>query len=216
MITGISGNGNQIGAAPINLTKGEKINLSKEAPGLKRVLVGLGWDVNDYSSGDDYDLDASAFLVDKFGKTSPENFVFYGSGYQTPEGMKCDPAQSVIHTGDNRTGAGDGDDEQIIIDLDKVPAHIEKIAITVTIHEADRRRQNFGNVENSYIRLVDQETDREILRFELCEEFSVETAIVAAELYKYKGDWKFNAVGAGFANGLIGLCNKFGLEAEYR
>ena len=214
MITGInSGAGN---GAVINLTKGEKINLSKEAPGLKKVLVGLGWDVNAYASGGEYDLDASAFLVDKYGKTAPENFVFYGSVHQTPEGMKCDPAQSVVHTGDNRTGAGDGDDEQILIDLDKVPEHIEKIAITVTIHEADKRHQSFGNVENSYIRLVDQETDKEIVHFELSEDFSVETAIVAAELYKYKGDWKFNAVGAGFANGLIGLCNKFGLEAEYR
>lgn len=195
--------------APINLSKGAKINLSKEAPGLKKIMVGLGWDTNKYSGRDDFDLDASVFMVNSSGRTNVDGFIFYNN-------LKG-PNDCVIHQGDNRTGEGEGDDEQIYIDLDLVPAEIEKIAVTVTIHEADRRGQNFGLVENAFCRLVNTENDdREVVHFDLGEDFSVETAIVVGELYKHNGDWKFNAIGQGFSGGLQALCRNYGLDAEYR
>lgn len=195
-------------AGVINLSKGQKINLSKSKPGLKKIMIGLGWDTNKYSGSADFDLDASVFLQDEHGRTLPENFIFYNN-LTSPDG-------SVVHQGDNRTGAGDGDDEQIFIDLDKVPANIQKIAITVTIDSADQRRQNFGMVENAFCRLVNDETGSEEARFDLGEEFSVETAVVIGELYKYNGDWNFRAIGQGFSGGLLALCNNYGLQAEYR
>lgn len=192
----------------INLSKGAKINLSKETPGLKKIMIGLGWDTNKYSGGADFDLDASVFLVNASGRTTADGFIFYNN-------LKG-PNDSVIHQGDNRTGEGEGDDEQIYIDLDLIPAEIDKIAITVTIDSADKRGQNFGMVENAFCRLVNTETDKEQVRFDLGEDFSVETAIVVGEVYRNNGDWKFNAVGQGFSGGLLALCKNYGLDAEYR
>lgn len=208
----IMGTNSGAGAAPqagvINLSKGQKINLSKSKPSLKKIMIGLGWDTAKYSGSADFDLDASVFLQDENGKTLPENFIFYNN-LRSPDG-------SVVHQGDNRTGEGEGDDEQIFIDLEKVPAHIKKIAITVTIDSADQRRQNFGMVENAFCRLVNNDTDTEEARFDLGEEFSVETAVVIGELYKYNNDWNFRAIGQGFSGGLLALCNNYGLQAEYR
>lgn len=190
----------------ISLSKGQKINLSKEAPGLKRVIVGLGWDTNKYSGGDDFDLDASAFLVDESDRAKEEDFVFYGNLKHKSGG--------VVHNGDNRTGEGDGDDEQITMEFEKIPSHINKVAITATIYEATKRAQNFGQVSNAYIRLVDADTDKEILRFDLTEEYSIETALVFCEIYKKSGEWRFSAVGAGFSGGLAALCGNYGLDVE--
>ena len=187
----------------INLSKGQKISLSKEAPNLKIALVGLGWDVKQYDSGADYDLDASVFLLDASGRCAHDSdFIFYNNL----------SAGGVTHSGDNRTGDGDGDDEAITIEFDKVPSYVEKIAVTVTIYDAPARGQNFGQVSNAFVRLVDQETGVELLRYDLGEDYSTETAIVFAEIYRYNGEWKFNAVGAGFAGGLEALCKKYGLD----
>ena len=189
----------------INLSKGQRIDLTKTNPGLTKVIVGLGWDTNRYSGGHDFDLDASAFLTDENGKVIQDHdFIFYNN--------LVHPSGGVEHTGDNRTGEGEGDDEQIKIDFSKVPPSIHRIAITVTIHDAEARNQNFGQVSNAFVRVVDEESGREILRFDLGEDFSVETAIVVCELYRHNGDWKFNAVGSGFAGGLAALCRNFGLE----
>lgn len=192
----------------INLSKGAKINLSKETPGLKKIMIGLGWDTNKYSGAADFDLDASVFLVDSNGKTDSTGFIFYNN--------LNGPNNSVVHQGDNRTGEGEGDDEQIYIDLDLVPANIEKIAITVTIDAADERKQNFGMVENAFCRLVNDETGSEQVHFDLGEDFSVETAIVVGEVYRHNGEWKFTAVGQGFSGGLLALCRNYGLDAEYK
>jgi tellurium resistance protein TerD len=132
------------------------------------------------------------------------DFIFYNN--------LIHPSGAVEHTGDNRTGEGEGDDEQIKINFSKVPSHIERIAITVTIHDAEARSQNFGQVSNAFVRVVDEQTENEILRFDLGEDFSVETAVVICELYRHNGDWKFNAIGSGFAGGLASLCRNFGLE----
>jgi tellurium resistance protein TerD len=189
----------------INLSKGQRIDLTKTNPGLTKVIVGLGWDTNRYHGGFDFDLDASAFLTDASSQVVNDlDFVFYNN-------LK-DPSGAVEHTGDNRTGEGDGDDEQIKIDFSKVPSQIHRIAITVTIHDAEARNQNFGQVSNAFARVVDEDTGREILRFDLGEDFSVETAVVICELYRHNGDWKFNAVGSGFAGGLADLCRNFGLQ----
>lgn len=189
----------------INLSKGQRIDLTKTNPGLTKVIVGLGWDTNRYSGGHDFDLDASAFLTDANGKVIQDvDFIFYNN--------LVHPSGAVEHTGDNRTGEGEGDDEQIKIDFAKVPSHIHRIAITVTIHDAESRSQNFGQVSNSFVRVVDEQDNREILRFDLGEDFSVETAVVVCELYRHNGDWKFSAVGSGFSGGLAALCRNFGLE----
>ena len=192
----------------INLSKGAKVNLSKEAPGLKKIMFGLGWDCNKYSGAADFDLDASCFLVNAMGRTTADGFIFYNN--------LIGPDKCVVHQGDNRTGEGDGDDEQIYIDLDLIPDNIDKIAITVTIDAADTRGQNFGMVSNAYCRLVNTETDAEQIRFNLGEDFSVETDIVVGEVYRHNGDWKFNAVGQGFSGGLLALCRNYGLDAEYK
>ena len=191
----------------INLTKGQKISLTKDNPGLKKLMVGLGWDTNQFDTGADFDLDASAFLLGESGKAPTEqDFVFYGN-LEHQSG-------SVKHMGDNRTGAGEGDDEQIFVDLSLVPANIHRIAFTVTIYEADARRQNFGQVSNAFIRVVDDETGAEILRYDLGEDFSIETAVVVGEIYKNGGEWKFNAIGSGFNGGLAALCANYGIDAE--
>lgn len=190
---------------PINLSKGQKVDLTKGNPGLKKIMVGLGWDVNAFDSGADFDLDASAFLLGSNGKCPTEKeFIFY-SNLEHSSG-------SVIHMGDNLTGSGDGDDEQIFVDLSLVPNNIERIAFTVTIYDADVRRQNFGQVSNAFIRIVDESTGSEIIRYDLGEDFSIETAIVVGELYKHNGEWKFNAIGSGFQGGLAALCGHYGIE----
>ncbi len=190
----------------VNLSKGQKVDLTKTNPGLKQILVGLGWDTNKYDGGHEFDLDAAAFMLGDNGKAASEDdFIFYNH--------TSDQVGSVVHTGDNLTGEGEGDDEMIQIDLSKVPANISKIDFTVTIHEADVRNQNFGQVENAYIRVLNQETGEELIRFDLGEDFSVETAIVVAELYRHSGEWKFNAIGSGFSGGLAALCRNFGLDA---
>ncbi|NPC91447.1 TerD family protein [Bacillus sp. WMMC1349] len=189
----------------IQLSKGQRIDLTKTNPGLIKGLIGLGWDTNKYTGGADFDLDASAFLVDGNNKcVNDEDFVFYNN-LEHPSG-------SVIHTGDNRTGEGEGDDEQIIVDFSKIPAQVEKIGITVTIHDAESRSQNFGQVSNAFVRLVNESTNEELLRFDLGEDFSIETAVVVCELYRQGSDWKFNAIGSGFSGGLASLCRNYGLQ----
>lgn len=189
----------------INLSKGQRIDLTKTNPGLKRAVIGLGWDTNRYDGGKDFDLDASAFLANESGKVMNDvEFIFYNN--------LVHPSGAVEHTGDNRTGEGDGDDEQIVIDFSKIPSHVNKIGIAVTIHDADTRNQNFGQVSNSFVHVVNEETNIEILRYDLGEDFSVETAVVICELYKHNGDWKFNAIGSGFSGGLAALCRNYGLD----
>ena len=190
---------------PINLSKGQKVDLTKKNPGLKKIMVGLGWDVNAFDSGFDFDLDAAAFMLDASGKCpSDKEFVFYGNLVHSSEGVK--------HMGDNLTGEGDGDDEQILVDLTKVPANIERIAFTVTIYEAEARHQNFGQVSNSYIRLVDETTGTEMIHYDQREDFSIETAIVVGELYRNNGEWKFYAIGSGLQGGLAALCGHYGIQ----
>ncbi|MBR1852873.1 MAG: TerD family protein [Lachnospiraceae bacterium] len=191
----------------VNLSKGQKVSLTKSKPGLKRVVIGLGWDVNAYDTGGDFDLDAAAFLLTDSGRVSrQEDFVFFGN-------LK-DPSGSVEHLGDNLTGVGDGDDEQIRVDLSAIPENITKIAFTVTIYEAETGRQNFGQVNNSFIRIYNEESGEEMLRYDLGEDFSIETAAVFGELYKNNGEWKFNAIGNGFQGGLAALCANYGVETE--
>lgn len=190
---------------PVNLQKGQKVSLTKGNPGLSKVVVGLGWDVNQFDTGGAFDLDAAAFLLGENGKTSmSEDFVFYGN--------LTHPTGCVQHLGDNLTGAGDGDDEQIKIDLSKVPADISKIAFTVTIYEAEQRRQNFGQVNNAFIRVYNEENGEEMVRYDLGEDFSIETAVVFGELYKNGAEWKFNAIGCGYQGGLAALCANYGVE----
>ena len=192
---------------PISLQKGQKVSLTKDNPGLKNVVVGLGWDVNAFDTGGDFDLDAAAFLLTDAGKVSKsDDFVFYGN--------LCHPSQSVQHMGDNLTGAGDGDDEQIRVDLSKVPANITKIAFTVTVYEPEQRRQNFGQINNAFIRIYNESNGEEMLRYDLGEDFSIETAAVFGELYKSGSEWKFNAIGSGFQGGLAALCANLGVDVE--
>ena len=189
----------------IQLSKGQRIDLTKSNPTLKNIVVGLGWDVKTFDGGAEFDLDASAFLLNTEGKCRQDtDFIFYNN-LRSPGG-------SVEHTGDNRTGEGDGDDEQIKVHLDMVPADIDRIAITVTIHDAEVRRQNFGQVSNAFVRLVDEDLGTEILRFDLGEDFSIETAVVFCELYRHGSDWKFNAIGSGYQGGLAALVNAYGLN----
>ncbi len=192
---------------PVCLQKGQKVSLTKTNPGLTHVIVGVGWDVNQFDTGGSFDLDSAAFMLTDSGKVSAqEDFVFYGN-------LKH-PSGSVEHLGDNRTGEGEGDDEQIRIDLSKVPANISKIAFTVTIYEADTRRQNFGQVNNSFVRIYNADTNEELVRYDLGEDFSIETAAVFGELYRNGDEWKFNAIGSGFQGGLAALCANYGIETE--
>lgn len=189
----------------INLTKGQKVDLTKDNPSLTKIVVGLGWDVNVFDSGVAFDLDAAAFMVGQNGKCPTEQeFVFYGN-LEHQSG-------SVVHLGDNRTGDGDGDDEQITVDLSLVPANVDKIAFTVTIYDAESRRQNFGQVSNAYIHIQDMTTGADLIRYDLGEDFSIETAIVVGELYRHNGGWKFNAIGSGFQGGLAALCGHYGID----
>ena len=189
----------------ISLQKGQKVDLTKSNPGLTKVIIGLGWDTNKYDGGKDFDLDAAAFLLNGQGKVgSDKDFVFFNN--------LAGSNNSVIHTGDNLTGAGDGDDEQIKVDLNAVPAGVEKIAFSITIHEAKERNQNFGQVSNAFVRIVNEASGAELIRYDLGEDFSVETAIVVGELYRNGAEWKFNAIGSGFRDGLAGLCRDFGIS----
>ena len=189
----------------VSLAKGQKVDLTKTNPGLSKITVGLGWDTNKYDGGNDFDLDSSVFLLDATGKVSgPQDFIFYN---QTTGGNG-----SVVHTGDNLTGEGDGDDEQVQIALKEVPESVQKITFTVTIHEAEARTQNFGMVSNAFIRVVNDDTKQEIIRYDLGEDFSIETAVVVGELYRHNGEWKFSAIGSGYQGGLVALCNDFGLQ----
>lgn len=189
----------------VNLSKGQKVSLTKGNPGLSRIVVGLGWDTNKYDGGADFDLDAAAFLLGANGKvTSDADFVFYGNLKHA--------SGAVEHMGDNLTGDGDGDDEQIKVNLAAVPANIEKIGFTVTIYDSDARRQNFGQVSNAYIRIFDEVSNAELIRYDLGEDFSIETAVVVGELYRNNGEWKFNAIGSGFQGGLFALCKNYGVN----
>lgn len=188
----------------ITLNKGGNLSLSKTDPSLTQVLVGLGWDAR-ATDGADFDLDASAFLLNGSDKVRGESdFIFYNQT-RSPEG-------AVEHTGDNLTGEGDGDDESIKIDLTKVPSEVQKIAITVTIHDAESRRQNFGQVQNAFIRVVNNQTDVEIVRFDLNEDYSTETAMIFGELYRHNSEWKFRAVGQGYNGGLRAMCHQYGIN----
>ena len=192
---------------PINLQKGQKVDLTKGNPSLKNIMVGLGWDVNAFDSGADFDLDAAAFMVGENGKCPTEReFIFYGNLEHNSGAVK--------HMGDNLTGGGDGDDEQIEVDLTIIPANVSRVVFTVTIYDAELRRQNFGQVSNAFIRIVDTATGSELIRYDLGEDFSIETAVVVGELYRHNGEWKFNAIGSGFQGGLAALCANFGVELE--
>ena len=188
----------------VQLTKGARVNLTK-GTGLKEAMIGLGWDTNRYQGSADFDLDLTLFLCDKNKRcVDDKHIVFYGNSE--------DPAGSVKHSGDNRTGAGDGDDESATINFPAIPENIENIVIAVTIYEAHDRNQNFGLVDNSYIHLTNTETGEEVLRYDLAEDFSVQTSLIFAEIYKSSGEWKFRAVGEGYEKELADLCREYGLE----
>jgi len=187
----------------LTLSKGANLSLTKADPGLQRAIVGLGWDPRT-TSGAAFDLDASALLLGANGKVrSSDDFIFYNQ-VAAKDG-------SVIHQGDNRTGQGDGDDEQILIDLDLVASDVERIVIVVSIHDADARGQNFGQVRDAYCRVVNQDTEQEIVRYDLSEDAASETAMIFSELYRRDGEWKFRAVGHGYATGLYGIATDFGV-----
>ncbi len=189
----------------ISLTKGQRVDLTKGNPSLTRILIGLGWDVNVYSSAS-FDLDAACFFLGDHGRcTSDLDFVFYNN--------LVHPSKAASHLGDNLTGEGDGDDEQIQVDLSKIPPNVHKLAFTVTIHDALAKAQNFGQVSNAFIRILDETTMQEVIRYDLAEDFSIETAVVVGELYRHGTEWKFNAIGSGFQGGLAALCAHFGIDA---
>ncbi|MDU7840408.1 MAG: TerD family protein [Pantoea sp.] len=188
----------------VNLTKGGNVNLSKEAPTMTKAIAGLGWDAR-VTDGQAFDLDASVFLVGDDGKVlSDQHFIFFNNA-TSPDG-------SVAHQGDNRTGDGEGDDEQVKIALGNVPADVKKAVFAVTIYDAETRKQNFGMVSNAYIRIVNEDNNTEIARYDLSEDASTETAMVFGELYRHNGEWKFKAVGQGFAGGLSALASQHGVS----
>lgn len=188
----------------LSLQKGANLSLSKTDPSLSRLLIGLGWDPR-ATDGTEFDLDASAFLLSSSGKVrSDADFIFYNQ-LKSADG-------SIEHAGDNRTGAGDGDDELLKVDLSRVPADIDKVVFTVTIHEADARKQNFGQVGGAFIRIVNEVTGAEVVRYDLAEDASTETAMIFAELYRNNGEWKFRAIGQGYAGGLKAVANSFGMN----
>lgn len=189
----------------VSLSKGERVSLTKDRPSLNKILIGLGWDLNRYEG--DFDLDASVFLTKANGKVGHDkDFVFYGNLEH--------PTKSIVHTGDNRTGEGNGDDEVIKVKLNDIPTDYTNIVVAVTIYDAQTRLQNFGMVDNAHIRIIDEETNEELLRYDLSEDFSTETALVVAEIYKHNGEWKFKAVVSGYNGGLQTLCSQYGIDAE--
>ena len=188
----------------VNLSKGQRISLEKVAPGLSEAFVGLGWDTNVTDTGQDFDIDASVFLLNSSEKLISDNhFIFYNN-LASP-----DPNKSVEHLGDNRTGAGEGDDEVIKVNLKQIPDDVHKIVMVVTIHEAEQRQQNFGQVQNAFVRVVDAKENKEVVRYDLTEDFSIETALIMAELYRKDGEWRVNAVGAGYQGGLQALLDRY-------
>ena len=188
----------------VSLTKGGNISLSKTDPTLKNLIVGLGWDARP-TDGADFDLDARAFMVKEDGKVrSDSDFIFYNQTRST--------CASVEHTGDNRTGAGDGDDESLIVLLDKIPADIQRVVFVVTIHEAEARRQNFGQVSHAFVRVVNKDSNTEVARYDLSEDASIETAMIFGEIYKHGAEWKFKAVGQGYSGGLAALARQYGIN----
>ncbi|RSU51092.1 TerD family protein [Sphingomonas sp. S-NIH.Pt15_0812] len=188
----------------VSLAKGGNVSLSKEEPGLTHILIGLGWDTRT-TDGTDFDLDASAFLLGANDKVRGDaDFIFYNN-LRSSDG-------SVEHTGDNRTGEGDGDDEALKVELGKVPADVQKIAVSVTIHEGEARRQSFGMVSNAFIPVVNDVTGREIARYDLSEDASTETAMIFGEVYRHNGEWKFRAVGQGFKGGLAPMARNYGVN----
>ena len=188
----------------VSLSKGANISLSRTSPNLKNILVGLGWDARG-TDGDDFDLDASIYMLGENGKVrGDDDFIFYN--------QLTSRCGSVEHTGDNRTGAGEGDDEQLKVFLEKVPTNIQRLAITVTIHDAVARKQNFGQVSDAFIRIVNMDNDIEIARFDLSEDYSTETAMIFGEIYRHSGEWKFKAVGQGYGGGLEAMCRQFGVS----
>jgi len=188
----------------VSLSKGGNVSLTKEAPGLTAVTVGLGWDVRS-TTGTDFDLDASAIMVAATGKVvSDGHFVFFNN-LKSPDG-------SVEHTGDNLTGEGEGDDEAIKVNLASVPVEVDKIVFPVSIYDGGTRGQSFGQVRNAFIRVVNQAGNTEITRYDLSEDASTETAMVFGELYRSGSDWKFRAVGQGYADGLSGIARDFGVN----
>lgn len=187
----------------LTLSKGQNLSLTKADPGLNNVLVGLGWDPR-ATDGTEFDLDASVFMLNASGRTrSSDDFIFYN--------QKKSSCGSIEHTGDNRTGQGEGDDEQVKVNLAQIPSDVDKLAITVTIHDADARRQSFGQVGNAFIRIVNDTTGVEVVRYDLSEDYSTETAMVFGELYRNNAEWKFRAVGQGYAGGLNAMCNQYGI-----
>ncbi|MBI6550252.1 TerD family protein [Xenorhabdus lircayensis] len=189
----------------VSLSKGGNVSLSKEAPTMKNVLIGLGWDAR-ATDGQDFDLDASAFLLAANGKVrSDADFIFYNN-LKSADG-------SIMHTGDNRTGEGDGDDESLKIKLDQIPADVEKVVFVVTIHDAQARHQSFGQVSGAFIRLANDDTQVEVARYDLTEDASTETAMLFGELYRHNTEWKFRAVGQGYAGGLASVCAQYGINA---
>lgn len=189
----------------VSLQKGQKVDLTKSNPGLTQIKVGLGWDTNKYDGGGEFDLDVSVFLLNDQGKVvDDKHFIFFNNAV-SPDG-------SVVHSGDNRTGAGDGDDEVIDIDLSKVSSSIQKIAFSITIYDAADRNQNFGQVSNAYARVLNPANGEELIRYDLGEDFSIETAIVVGDLYRHSGEWKFSAIGAGYRDGLAGLARDYGVN----
>lgn len=188
----------------VSLSKGGNVNLSKESPGLSQIKIGLGWDAR-ATDGKAFDLDAVGFLLKADGKVVSDNsFIFYNN--------KTSECGSVIHQGDNQTGEGEGDDEAISIDLAKVPTEVDKFVVAVTIHDADTRQQNFGQVSNAFVRVINAADNIEIARYDLSEDASIETAMVFGEVYRHQSDWKFRAVGQGFAGGLGPLASSYGVS----
>jgi tellurium resistance protein TerD len=188
----------------INLQKGGNVNLSKEAPGLAKLQIGLGWDVR-ATDGAAFDLDGVVFLLNQAGKVRLDaDFIFYNN-LKSADG-------SVVHSGDNRTGAGEGDDESVTIDLSRVPVDVDRIAVAVTIHEAEARRQNFGMVSKAFVRCVNVANNAEIARYDLSEDASTEAAMIFGEVYRSGGDWKFRAIGQGFRGGLEPLAKNYGVN----
>ncbi|TKG92291.1 TerD family protein [Puteibacter caeruleilacunae] len=189
----------------VNLTKGQKMDLTKTNAGLNNILIGLGWDVNKYDGESDFDLDASGFILNASGKVRSDSDMVFFNNTTGANG-------AIIHTGDNRTGEGEGDDEQIKIDLGKIPSDVEKIAFSITIHDAAARNQNFGQVSNAFVRVVDDAKNEELLRYDLGEDFSIETALIVGEIYKHNGEWKFAAIGSGYQGGLEAVCKAYGVN----
>ena len=188
----------------VSLQKGQNVSLSKQAPGLKKVRFGLGWDLRK-TDGSAFDLDASAFVLDSAGKVlSDQHFVFYNNTQ--------DPSGAVVHKGDNRTGEGEGDDEALEIELGQMATSAAKVAFVVTIHDAEARRQNFGQVGNAYIRALNVDGEQEIARYDLSEDASTETAMIFGELYRHDEEWKFKAIGQGYAGGLAAVARDYGVN----